>query len=822
MPSLIEALEPRILFNAAAGDVWVIRGDLDRSDVADVIVIDQPDPVDDPDLVTATINGTVVDTRRASDLRLIKVIAGKGDDVVHVDLLHSDCPIPVKILGGRGDDELYGGYGADRLSGGSGDDMLDAGDGDDRLRGGSGDDMLDAGDGDDRLRGGGGVDELHGGLGTDTMAGGGGIDMIFGQPDVDIVRGGRRDQLFGDGHSNPIQQLGSDQELRDWLVDQAVSRWGHLFGQSDSSSFKRFELPWIEEIVEPVPGGAIDIAVARMSEDDASSVSQTNNQVEGVDEPDLVKTDGQFIYTLSQGQLIIVDALPVDDLSVVGSVDLDGFPQQMFLSGDRLTVLSQIYSNFNPWPWPDEGIFRPAADQHFVRLQPQVDVTVYDVSDRSDPHMVEQATLDGRLVDARAIDEQVFIILNNSFSLPSPILVTDGQGGSVYEDVQLYVERLTEMDLSDLLPGYVATVDDVDTQGLLVSAPNLFVPDIPNAQQMLSLVKFDVSDDVAGPDESTSAVGITGDVYATTENLYIAAQSFWHPATAWSWDPTTHLYRFALDEPGLPLEATGAVPGWILNQFSMDEHDGFLRVATTDRNSSNFSEPFNNIFVLEESDSQLTIVGSVTGLAETETIHSARFLGDRGYVVTFRRVDPLFAIDLSDPFDPQVKGQLKIPGFSSYLQPVGENLLLGIGRMADDRGVAQGLQFSLFDVTDMGNPLRIDVETFGKDLGFTNSEAEFNHHAVSFFPDQSIVALPVSEGIWPDRESNLKVYHLDELNGIELLGQIEHDGEQIRRSLRFDGFIYSLSRETLKVSELANPEVEVAVLDLFEDDSTST
>ena len=791
-PGLIEALEPRILFSAASGDVWVIRGDQDRSNTADVIVIDQPNPVDDPDVLTATINGEAIDTRRASDLRLIKVIAGKGDDVVHVDIISSDGPIPVKILGGKGDDELIGADGADMIFGGAGDD---------------------------KIKGGGGTDEMHGGPGADRINGGGGSDVIYGQPDVDIVRGARRDKLFGDGYSNPIHRVGSDSELHDWLVEQAMDRWGHLFGQSDPGPFWRGGLPWVEQVIEPVPGGAIEIAMANVFEEDAADVSRTNNQVDGVDEPDLIKNDGEFIYTLSQGQLLIIDAWPVEDLSVVGRVDVDGFPQQMFLSGDRLTVLSQVYSNFDPWPWPDNGIFRPAVAfaPDFVRLQPQVGMTVYDVSDRTDPHVVEQTTLDGRLVDARAIDDQVFVVLNNSFTLPIPILTVDGRGGNVYEDAQSYHGRLAATDLADLLPNYVTTVDDVDTPGLLVAAPNLFVPDIPNDQQMISVVKFDVSDDVAGPDVSTSALGVTGDVYATTENLYIAAQSFWHPTTAWSWDPTTHLYKFALDEPDLPLEATGAVPGWILNQFSMDEHEGFLRVATTDRDSSNIGTPFNNIFVLQETDSELKIVGSVTGLAETETIHSARFLGDRGYVVTFRRVDPLFSIDLSDPFNPHVRGQLKIPGFSSYLQPVGENLLLGIGRSADDRGVAQGLQLSLFDVTDMDNPLRIDVETFGQDLGYTNSEAEFNHHAVSFFADQSIVALPVSEGQWPDRQSNLKVYHLDGQTGIEFLGQVEHDGEQIRRSVRFDDFLYSLSSEILKASELSDPEVEVAELDLFED-----
>ncbi len=838
-PAALEVLESRVLLSAGA--VWTIHGDLDKSNPSDVIVVEQTDPDGDLGLLAATVNGRVVATRDASSLRKIRVLAGKGDDTVRADLGESNTNIRVRIVGGPGDDQLTGSDGPDVLMGGRGADALSGGDEADRLDGGRGDDMLEGGRGADRIRGGAGNDELHGNAGGDVLYGGRGTDMIYGQPDVDFVRRARHDGLVGDSHSNRISRLMSQQALHDWLTKQGLSAWEHVLGTT-RAKYEDGGLGLSVLVGGPFGGPLI---LNSTLEADAPGFSQTNNQVDGVDEPDLVKTDGHYIYTLFQGELIIIDATPVEELGVVSRTAMRGDARKMFLSGDRLTVLSQTYIDFLgppvPVPLPVAGGVGTvvAAEAFFAPIEPTLTVTVFDVSNAQDPTLLEETQLEGSLVDARAIEDRVYVVVNNPFALPQPLVFTNEDGDSVFEDEDDYRQRLEAMDLNELLPQFVTTTggqavfqDDYRQQsgsqelntlppqlvtttggerveGSLVAAPNLFVPDLPDLRQILSVVMFDVGDDTPGLTESTSAMGVWGDVYASTQNLYIAMRTYWRPATSSNWGPTTHIYKFALGEPGLPLEATGSVAGSVLDQFSMDEHEGFFRVATTGRDDAR--TPSNNVFVLQQREDELKTVGSVTGLAPTETIHSARFMGDRGVVVTFRRVDPLFTLDLSDPFAPSVEGILKIPGFSSYLQPVAENHLLGIGQDADERGVALGLQLGLFDLSNLSDPQRIDVVTFA---GRAYSEAQFNHHAVSYYPQAGVVALPVTEGFWPDVESSLKVYQVSADDGLELIGHVKHGDSRVRRSLRIGDLLYSLSDAMLKVNELDDPDLEVGSVPL--------
>jgi uncharacterized secreted protein with C-terminal beta-propeller domain len=218
--------------------------------------------------------------------------------------------------------------------------------------------------------------------------------------------------------------------------------------------------------------------------------------------------------------------------------------------------------------------------------------------------------------------------------------------------------------------------------------------------------------------------------------------------------------------------------------------------------------------VLGQKGDALEVEGGLTGLASSEQIYSARFEGDRGYLVTFRQVDPLFVIDLSDPINPQVKGELKVPGFSSYLNPVDDHLIIGVGQNAGDTGRRLGLQVSLFDVADSANPTRLQNFAFAPndEYDWTSSIAESDHHAFAWFPQQQILAIPVSHNSWNGYEAMTYVLKITR-SGITLIGTVSQSGYAVR-NVRIGSHLYSISSNSIKVVDLDNPASEIATVSL--------
>jgi uncharacterized secreted protein with C-terminal beta-propeller domain len=270
-------------------------------------------------------------------------------------------------------------------------------------------------------------------------------------------------------------------------------------------------------------------------------------------------------------------------------------------------------------------------------------------------------------------------------------------------------------------------------------------------------------------------------VYASDKSLYLATQRFNGTAS-------TAIHAFAAAERGkTEYRATGAVPGTLLNQWSMSEHEGHLRVASTDEKES-------FVTVLGE---RLGQVGQVGGLGRDERIYAVRFMGTRGFVVTFRQVDPLYTLDLSQPNRPQVLGELKILGYSAYLHPVGDNLLLGVGQDATPEGRTRGTQLSLFDISNLRAPAKLHGVTLGSG---SSSEVEFDHHAFLFWPAAGLAVLPVSA-----QSSGAIGFHLDGAAGIREVGRVTHGPEaQVRRSLVVGDRLFTVSDAGVKASRLDN------------------
>lgn len=885
--TLIDALEHRFLL-AAHPAPWRLAG----TPAADNIVISLAS-ADDTQLV-ATLNGDTIATRSIDRVRRVIVVAGDGDDTITINLgVGQAIPAWVygqsgndTITGGAGRDRLFGQFGDDQISGRLGDDLLIGGQGTDQLVGDEGDDSIYGESGDDTLAGGMGDDLLVGGAGADMLSGGYGDDTVYASSGVDTLQGGdgadslhsgtgkdiiyseeedrvRRDladTFRNDFRDNPLVSIDDLDALKQRFIDQAVARYQSLYGASANLWWQFYRQPWIEDGRAHTMTNGTGTPVPNPNPDNHSG---TNNQVQGVDEADMVKSDGNFIYLVHNDQLIIVDAWPADESHVLSRTTLGGWGAALYLDGSHLTVVSTkwIYDEddwgINPgwiiddgggWIWAADGAPITAAPQadltlastrlampylglwHWRPSHRQVQVTVYDVADPAAPSVISTTSIDGSLTSSRNIDGTVYLVLDHQINLPSPeIIAGETPGTWVYQSEEAYRTRLEGMTLAELFPSYTTTFADAGrpaVNGAILDTSSLYAPQtLGDEDSMFSVITFDAAADAPQITGTTAVVGCTGQMYMSADALYVAATNYDAPMGAWLGDARTDLYRFTVSDTGVAFDSAGQVPGWIINSYAMDEHNGYLHIATTTRQvgvndgtGETTNTVSNNVFTLQSNGSTLEVTGALTGLALTERIYAARFIGDRGYLVTFRRIDPLFTLDLSDPASPHVAGELEMPGYSSYLQPISDTLVLGIGRDADAEGRVNGLKASLFDVSDFAHPALLDTYKFTSETDsgmtpwwsdWTSSPAEWDPHALSYFPAQQILALPVLDWGWWNGHARLELLKIDPATGFTALGQIEHEG-QVLRSLQIGDYLYSIGTDAIKIVSFADPTTALA------------
>lgn len=525
--------------------------------------------------------------------------------------------------------------------------------------------------------------------------------------------------------------------------------------------------------------------------------STTNVQEEGVDEPDLVKTDGKRLITIAGGQLQLVDVSgPEPRLASTLRLDQQGYLQgNLLLSGDRVLVLGP--APFVSQPVPAEpgigGTSRPGIAADSMIAPPQgpsrTRVTVVDISDLAVPKVVSELTVDGDLVASRMVGGVARLVLRSG--PPNlPFLFPSGSEQSVQVATEANKKVVAESTLEQWLPMFV---QDGASARRLTDCGGVSRPQEFSGMGMLSVVTVDADDPRPGP--AATIVGAGELVYASAENLYVTSSVFTPcpPNADCAGAPSTDIHRFGIaDKVRTTYEATGRVKGRLLNQFSMSELGGDLRVASTDD-----AKQESAVTVLRQKGTVLEQVGGVGGLGKTERIYAVRFLGDRGYVVTFRQTDPLYVIDLADPTKPVVAGELKIPGYSAYLHPIGDNRLIGIGQDASDTGRVQGTQVSLFDVTDPANPKRIANAT----LPASQSEAEFDHKAFLWWAKTGLTMVPVQS--YQDGSSGAVGFTVSG-DAVTELGRVQHrDRSPIRRSIVVGDRVLTLSETGLQGSDLA-------------------
>jgi inhibitor of cysteine peptidase len=548
------------------------------------------------------------------------------------------------------------------------------------------------------------------------------------------------------------------------------------------------------------------------AESQAPDHSSTNVQVQGVDEADFIKNDGNFIYTISKDDIVIMSAYPPESAKVVARIPGENGVsfEAMFVDGDRLMAIGQGVNNV-----PHVG-----EEQTSTPAGPVTIVEVFDVKDRANPRLVRTVAYEGDYSTARLVNGDAYIVLTTY-----PYRVMYDKKDIVPSDIIPRFSDTNEGGAAGLAPacGYQA-VEAIDERGF---------------SSFLSILSLSMRDDASSINKRVIA-GYSESVYASAGNIYVASTDYQQP-DMWEGAPgstDTTIFKFKLDGASTKYAGSAKVPGTVLNQFSMDESGGYFRIATTRGYvSRETATSTNNVYVL---DPALKVTGKLEGLAPGEKIYSARFMGTKAYLVTFKKVDPFFVLDMSDPANPRVLGALKIPGFSDYLHPYDETHVIGVGKNTVEGDPAegnfawyQGMKIAMFDVTDVANPKEMFKVEIG-DRG-TDSYALDDHMAFLFDREKNLLVIPVLLAqLTPEQKASPTaqpndygqytyqgafVYDISLAGGIKEKGRITHMGAQekleqgysyydadtaVRRSLYIGDDLYTVSDGHIKINRLGD------------------
>jgi hypothetical protein len=578
--------------------------------------------------------------------------------------------------------------------------------------------------------------------------------------------------------------------------------------------------------------------------------SGTNVQERGVDEPDIVKTDGRVMAVVSQQRLHLVDVTDPADPVSLSSTPLAGWGAELLLHGDRLLVLQQAGNGWDVTPTMRGAIGVPAttvagdeapgASSRIVPpygpSDPLTTITQVDISDPGSPQVERTWTVEGSYISARLVGGVARIVLRSDPASTMPFVYPSGPAA---EDAATAANRAVIE--ASTIDDWVATLTVAGTDGSIVGettvAPcnQLYRPSVFSGFGMVSVLTADLGGSGLGTGEGVGVLSSGETVYASPTNLFVATNQ-WEATESEASDEQpivprplgsqrTDVHQFSIEgsSPARYL-ASGSVEGYLLNQFSMSEHDGHLRIAVTEGQWD--PQSHSSVVIMARRGEQLDEVGRVADLGRGEQIYAVRFMGDRGYVVTFRQIDPLYTLDLADPRSPRMVGELKIPGFSSYLHPVTDDLLVGVGQNATDEGRVLGSQMSLFDVSNPADPQRVALLELGSG---TSSEVEYDHRAFLFW--EGLAVLPYINYGWDTPEQSMdvgaigvdidaaartlaergRVTHADQPGGDG--GQQSPDspnfwdrqyGSQIRRSVVIGDTLLTVSDRGLLASDLAS------------------
>lgn len=667
--------------------------------------------------------------------------------------------------------------------------------------------------------------------------------------------------------TNEIKKISSQEELTNLL--QASALFGGNFYDNRAITVD-FAMPESAVMMES-DGMAFSGAPVAESKSQGGSddYSTTNVQEENVDEPDYLKNDGKYVYIVSRNTLSIIDAYPAENASLILKIALDvehQYIQNMFLNGDRLVIFYNGQSDREIIP---EFDFIPRQS-----YDPVTHALIIDVSDRENPSILKDYSIDGHFMDARMIGDYAYFVTNSYINHQHPrfpVIMEDSV--PIMTPEAFYFDNIEEFSNFNTLTAIDIFGDTINSETFLmgytgafyVSENNFYltyqqylpfgfhedssrdrffdviVPLLPSGiQDEIKLIQNDTS--LSSSQQWSKISEVMQDSYnqmgkEQKDKLFedIKEALIEYDTKIQEDIRKTIIHKIAIDEDKIEYVAKGSVPGRLLNQFSMDEHGDRFRVATTTEIYTQYEGTIrsNAVYILDEN---LNTVGGLDQIAPDESIFSTRFIDDRLYMVTFQQIDPFFVIDLSTDM-PKILGELKIPGFSNYLHPYDEEHIIGVGRdtkeIGDNRVQQLGIKIALFNVADVSNPIVADDIIIGDRS--THSEALHNHKAFFFDKTRGVLSIPItgdvneldelssSKMIAPDynRWSGFYVFDLDGKSGFDLKGTITHSdgdsryyGMSSARTFYIDDVLYTASENYLKMNSFDNlDEVKTITLE---------
>lgn len=637
--------------------------------------------------------------------------------------------------------------------------------------------------------------------------------------------------------SGDVKTFGSEREFLDFM-DNIGSQ--QFTGQTRTLAGS-FDV--VDMAVESFDGVGAEAMPASAPKTDLD-YSETNVQVKGVDELDLIKTDGSFIYTSTARNVFIVKSYPAEEAEIISKISLENDVEGLFIYEDVLAVTGVMRN------------IKDLGDHGFSARNPPTFFYLYDVSDRENPSLLKEYVFDGSYFNARLYDGVVY--LSTSYNpwhrvSPMPIVMVDG----VSEPMP--VSRIHYFDVDYSNPSFVSvhsidleSKENIDSKTLILEGSNHLYMSYDNIyltfnervntyelKQELTIDKMlprlsssdrdlvnrikEVDDDILSKYEKQNK--ILQVVYEYVRSLSHEEQIGLEEEI--KKEVTQHLvdlkyleytviHKLSVDSGRLDFVSSNKVPGFVYGQFALDEYQGTLRVATTLSAGRLVNEEYdafdwqkrspsmNNVYTLDE---DMNLVGRLEGLAPTESVFSARYSGDRLYLVTFRQVDPFFVIDLSNPENPKDLGELKITGYSRYLHVYDEDTVIGIGREGTDTGRLLGFKISLFDVSDVTNPE--EIVTYVSPQAGSSTGAEWEHRAFLFSKERELLVIPTQNYDFREPENNYAGALVFKINREEITprGLITHmEGaphrDSVQRSLFIEDYLFTKSPNLLRINHL--------------------
>ncbi|MBR9700451.1 hypothetical protein GOV11_01135 [Candidatus Woesearchaeota archaeon] len=655
-----------------------------------------------------------------------------------------------------------------------------------------------------------------------------------------------QDHGFSPEKDIETEEFDSEAELKAFVINYQSGDDGYYGG-----------VGMIREMAFDAVAEAMPMAGVAKTVSNSLDFSETNVQVQGIDEGDILKTDGNYIYTITENTLFIIKAYPGDDAEVVSQIEFESRPSGLFVQGDYLAVFGNEYdkSIWGDWDW------RPSYGM--------TSLDIYDISDRDDPELEKSLKFEGQYFQSRMMDGTMYIVVRSGLQvrpMPMPIIMEGDVTRHVpigdihyydmpYRNPQWMTVHVLDLESSPDIESTTVAVEG--GQQLYMSAKNMYITSTEYINEWelrqditMELLENELTDSdrslIRKIERTDPEILTRGEKKSKIYQVYSSYMQYMDSEeqddledavekklkvrmSEYESREYTVIHKLEIGRDRVTIGASGKIPGTIINQFSLDEYDDVLRVAVTLNpwrtwwaETVDFAEEAigsekmmiappqrteteNRIYTLDE---DLDVLDSLDEIAEGERIFAARFIGEKLYLVTFRQTDPFFVIDLSNPRKIEELGELKIPGFSRYLHPYDEDHIIGIGRDATDTGRQQGIKVSLFDVSDVSDPE--EVASWVADEKYSQTSAEWEHKAFLFSKEKNLLVIPAynyeyrSSG---ESYNGAMVFHIDE-DDIDMRGIIDHsDGEQrygaqVERSLYIEDLLYTKSPYLLRINEL--------------------